>query len=176
MKGIVFTEFLDMVENVFSADMVAEIIAETRPKSGGAYLAKGHYHHREMVDMVIALSRVTEQPVESLLYAFGQYLFGRFATLCPVYFEDAEDPLDFLQRIEDVILVNVEESHHDAEQVRFAFTRPDEGTLELEYMSPRGMGDLAHGLIDGCIAHFEQPVTVARRELANGTEEFVIRR
>ena len=54
MKGIVFTEFLDMVENVFSADMVAEIIAETKPRSGGAYLAKGHYHHREMVDMVVA--------------------------------------------------------------------------------------------------------------------------
>lgn len=176
MKGIVFTEFLDMVETVFSADMVDELIAATRPRSGGAYLPSSHYDHREIVDMVVTLSRITEQPVESLLYAFGQHLFGRFATRCPTYFEGTEDPLDFLQRIEHVIHSNARTNHPDADEVRFAFRRQDASTLELEYLAPRGMGDLAHGLLDGCIEHFEQPVTVARRELANGTEEFVLRR
>ena len=45
MKGIVFTEFLEMVEDKFSADMVDDIIDDCDLASGGAYTAVGTYPH-----------------------------------------------------------------------------------------------------------------------------------
>jgi len=36
MKGIVFSEFISMVETVFSEDMVDDLIDATNPASGGS--------------------------------------------------------------------------------------------------------------------------------------------
>ena len=54
MKGMVFTEFLEMVESTFSADMVDDIIDDSAPPSGGAYTSVGTYDHQELVGMVTA--------------------------------------------------------------------------------------------------------------------------
>jgi predicted homoserine dehydrogenase-like protein len=63
MKGIVFTEFLDMVETTISADAVDDVIEAAGVPSGGAYTAVGTYDHKEMVSLVGALSEVSGHPV-----------------------------------------------------------------------------------------------------------------
>lgn len=79
MKGMVFTEFLEMVEAKFSADMVDDIIDDANPASGGAYTSVGTYSHEELVDMVVALSNRTQIPVPVLVRTFGEHVFGVFA-------------------------------------------------------------------------------------------------
>ena len=82
MKGVVFTEFLGMVEQQFSADMADDIIDDADLPHGGAYTAVGTYPFDEMVALIVALSRRSGIEVPVLIHAFGQYLFGRF--LCAV--------------------------------------------------------------------------------------------
>jgi len=41
MKGIVFTEFLDLVEEKFGMEMVDKIITQSELESEGAYTAVG---------------------------------------------------------------------------------------------------------------------------------------
>jgi hypothetical protein len=48
MKGVVFTEFLEMVEDRFSPDMADRIIEGAGLASGGVYTTVGTYDHREM--------------------------------------------------------------------------------------------------------------------------------
>ena len=43
----------------------------------------------------------------------------------------------------------------------------DDQHLTLIYKSDRGMADLAHGLIVGCINHFAEAITVEPRDLAD---------
>ena len=45
MKGVIFTEFLEMVESHFSPEMADRIITAARLPSGGAYTAVGTYDH-----------------------------------------------------------------------------------------------------------------------------------
>ena len=71
MKGVVFTEFLDMVEQRFSADMVDDIIDDAQLPHGGAYTAVGTYPHGEMVAMVVALSQRSGVAVPDLIRTFG---------------------------------------------------------------------------------------------------------
>ena len=89
MKGVVFTEFLDMVEQRFSPDMVDDIIEDANLPSGGAYTAVGTYPHDEMVALVVALSARSGAAVPDLLRAFGEYLFGRFVQGYPGHFSAA---------------------------------------------------------------------------------------
>ncbi len=56
MKGIVFSEFIDMVDEKFSMEMSERLIDEVKPPSGGAYTTVGTYDAQEMVDLVLKLS------------------------------------------------------------------------------------------------------------------------
>ncbi|MEZ5646848.1 MAG: heme NO-binding domain-containing protein [Burkholderiaceae bacterium] len=165
MKGVVFTQFLAMVEQAFSADMVDDIIDDAHLPSGGAYTAVGTYPHEEMVAMVAALSQRTGLPVPELVRAFGQHLFGRFVQAYPSFFDGVSDTFQFLSGIEHIIHAEVLKLYPDAELPRFEVEHHDPQRLSLLYQSPRHFEDLAEGLMQGCIAHFGEPIRL-RRETA----------
>ena len=50
MKGLVFVEFVEFVEQEYSLEMVDRIIDNSALASGGAYTSVGVYDHREMFD------------------------------------------------------------------------------------------------------------------------------
>jgi len=62
MKGIIFREFIDMVEAQFSPQMVDDIIQASTLASGGAYTSVGTYPHDEMFQLVEQLSIRSEIP------------------------------------------------------------------------------------------------------------------
>ncbi|HMN94627.1 MAG TPA: heme NO-binding domain-containing protein [Hydrogenophaga sp.] len=167
MKGVVFTEFLGMVEEAFSAEMVDDIIDDADPPSGGAYTAVGTYPHDEMVAMVVALSRRTGIAVPDLVRAFGKHLFGRFVQAYPSFFDGVDSTFQFLSGIEDIIHAEVLKLYPDAELPRFDIEHHDPRRLTLLYRSPRHFEDLAEGLMLGCIDHFKERI-VLRREASSG--------
>ena len=174
MKGMVFTEFLEMVEAKFSADMVDDIIADSDLPHGGAYTAVGTYDHGELVKMVSALSQRTEIPAPALVQVFGEHLFGRFHVLYPGFFAGISSALDFLEGIETVIHTEVRKLYPDAQLPQFDCTRSADG-LQMRYSSPRHFGDLAEGLIKGAVAHFGGGVEVERRAQPTGDIVFDMR-
>ena len=167
MKGIVFCEFVEMMEAEFSAEMADEIISSTELESGGAYTAVGTYDHNEMLALVTQLSEKTGAPVPDLVTAFGRYLFGRFVELYPAFFEGVDGAFSFLDRIEEHVHVEVRKLYPDAELPTFATSRPNDDTMVMVYQSTRPFADLARGLIEGCIAHYGEPVDVHMEDLSD---------
>ncbi|CAN7553117.1 heme NO-binding domain-containing protein [Pseudoduganella sp. LjRoot289] len=166
MKGVVFTEFMELVEARMGLDMLDRIITEADLPNDGAYTAVGTYDHAELVRLVMALSNATGMAVPALVHLFGQHLFQRFSVAYPALFADAGNVFDFLSRIDKVIHVEVRKLYPDAELPSLPCERPAPGELVLLYSSPRGFADLAAGLIDGCIAHFGETIAVTRTDLA----------
>jgi hypothetical protein len=167
MKGIVFCEFVEMMEAEFTADMADEIISSTELESGGAYTTVGTYDHHEMLALVTQLSEKTGAPVPDLVRAFGRYLFGRFVELYPTFFEGVDGAFSFLDRIEEHVHVEVRKLYPDAELPTFATSRPNDVTMIMVYQSKRPFADLAHGLIEGCITHYGEPINVESEDLSN---------
>ena len=99
MKGLIFTEFLEMVEDGMGYDTVDQLITESNLPSGGAYTAIGTYDHSEMVTLVMGLSKKTSIPVPDVLHAFGQYLFGTFQKSYSTFLDAAPDAFTFLESI-----------------------------------------------------------------------------
>lgn len=163
MKGVVFTEFNEMVEEKFGVVTADAILENTA--SGGCYTAVADYDYRELLGMVLDLSKRTEIPADTLVEAFGHHLFGRFEALYPVFFEGATDPLDFLEQIESHIHKEVRKLYPTAGLPQFD-TERDGNELRMVYQSPRCLGALAKGLIQGCLDRFESVGTIAK-ELLN---------
>ena len=115
MKGVVFTEFLEMVEAKWSLEMVDQLIERAKPPSGGVYTAVGTYAPAEMVALVSALSEATDMPIPDLLKAFGGHLFGTFARNYPQFLEGRDTSFAFLESVESVIHVEVRKLYPDAE-------------------------------------------------------------
>ncbi|MDQ5769257.1 heme NO-binding domain-containing protein [Thiothrix subterranea] len=155
MKGLVFTEFLDMVEQQFSANMVDDIIEASDLPSGGAYTAVGTYSHSEIVTLVQQLAIRTGIAVPELIKAFGHYFFGRFVALYPSFFTAAPDVFDFLDSIENHVHVEVLKLYPDAQLPTFETQREGSDKLIMIYRSKHPFATLAAGLIEGCLAHYQ---------------------
>lgn len=168
MKGIVFTEFVEMVEKKFGLAVADRMIVESQVPSGGAYTSVGTYDHAELLTMVDRLSTITSLPADELVRTFGQSLFERFAALYPAFFVGVASAFDFLALVEMYIHPEVRKLYPDAELPTFEIRRPNAGSIEMIYRSSRHFGDLAEGLIRGCVTHFDENITLERH---NGRDE-----
>lgn len=165
MKGIVFTEFMEMVEERFGLQTLDRIILQTQLDNEGAYTSVGTYDHQELVQLVGALSEATGVPVPELIKAFGQHLFGRFSLAYPKLFEGVDSAFAFLRSIELYIHVEVRKLYPDAELPSFTYESQGPDQLVMLYQSRRPFADLAEGLILGCIAHYGEAIDLQREDL-----------
>ena len=161
MKGIVFTEFLELVENEFGLDVVQQIIDECELDSEGVYTSVGTYSHKDMFKMVAKLSEIKRLPVPALLTVFGEYFFTTLKTKYPMFMEKP-NLFSFLNSIDQYIHPEVLKLYPDAELPRFEAEMKDENEMVLNYYSSRKMSDLAIGLIKGAATHFEENVDVVK--------------
>ena len=168
MKGLVFAEFIEMVENKFSPEIANQIIEASSLESGGVYTATGTYDHNELLQLVGQLSSTTGVSVSDLVRTFGSYLFGRIAVTYPHYFDGINSAFDFMKKLDDYIHVEVKKLYPDAELPRFSFEQPNPNSLVLSYSSTRPFADLAEGMIRGCIEHFKENIEIQKKEDTSG--------
>ncbi len=174
MKGIIFTEFLEMVEDKFSPEMADKIIdASKNLSTDGAYTSVGTYHHSELIELVSHLSDETELDIPLLVKTFGTYLFGRFVVLYPDFFEENQNTFGFLDLIENHVHVEVKKLYPDAELPTFETRMVDENQLEMIYQSKRPFAPVAEGLILGCIEHYKENIDLTTEDLSDGENKHV---
>ncbi len=165
MKGIIFSEFLEMVDEKFGAEITEEMISLSNLPSGGAYTSVGTYDHSEIIELVNNLSKLTNLDAKSLIIDFGKYLVKRFQILFPKYFENIDDAVQFLEQVNDYIHVEVKKLYDDTELPQISTQRTLDGGLILNYKSARGMGDLAQGMIESTIEIFGSKYICTREDL-----------
>ena len=166
MKGIVFTEFIELVEERFSISVAERLLETSDLPSGGVYTSVGTYGSAEMVTLVTGLSALTRVPVPDLLREFGRHMFGRFLEKFPSFFEGIDSAPDFLEQVDGFVHVEVRKLYPDAELPGFTCERPSPEILHMTYRSSRQLSDLAEGLIRACYAHYGQEVALARGNVA----------
>jgi hypothetical protein len=168
MKGMVFTEFLEMVEEKFSPEMAERIIESSELKSSGVYTTVGTYDHHEMITLVISLSRETGIAAPDLIRTFGEHLFKRFHHMFPNYFEGVPSAFDFLRRVNDYVHIEVRKLYPEAELPTFTCETPRPDQLSITYRSTRPFAALAEGLIRGCTAYYGEPIEIGVEDLSKG--------
>ncbi|MEM0983298.1 MAG: heme NO-binding domain-containing protein [Planctomycetota bacterium] len=169
MKGVIFTELMEMIESKFGFDVVDRIIDEADLESGGVYTATGTYSHLEAVQIVMALSNISGISPGDLQLVFGEHLFGRLLERFPQCVGDEQDLFSFLESIEEHIHVQVLKLHPEAQLPSFECERSADGRmLSMTYSSARHFDAIAEGLIRGAAAHFVTPVSIESEPVPGG--------
>jgi len=171
MKGIIFTEFLELVESKFGLETVDTIIESADLPSQGVYTSVGTYDFNEMVSLITELGAVTDIELGELIYTFGHYLFASLGNAHPEVIQSYNSPLSLLYSIEDHIHVHVQKLYPDAELPTFKILEKTDTSLTMVYSSTRGLYRLAHGLIEKTFEHFNETAVVSYELLKeDGTE------
>ncbi len=178
MKGIVFTEFLDMVEQKFGYEVVDQIIEESKLDSNGIYTAVGTYPHSEVVTLLMNLSDKVNIDPGALLKEFGKYLFDTFLASYPQFFAAVDNAFSFLHSIDNHIHVEVLKLYPDATLPKFISHETEDGAMIMTYMSERKMAALAEGLIEKSLAYYKEECTIQTENLKEDGSEvrFTIKR
>lgn len=155
MKGVIFTELFNVVEQSQGVNFLDDLIDVCDLPSCGAYTSVGTYDFAEMQTLVAELSKRTQMPATALLEHFGLHLFKRFHALYPNLFACHDCPMQFLTQVEAVIHKEVLKLYPEAELPSFTTLDHTPNSLTLLYESSRGLAPLALGLIHGCLVHFK---------------------
>jgi hypothetical protein len=176
MKGLVFTEFLEMVDARFSLEMGERILEMSALPSGGIYTSVGTYDFQEMAALVGNLSNVTGIAIPTLLQEFGRHLFSRFLKSFPEFFEGVGSALEFLSRIDGYVHMEVRKLYPDAELPTFVCEQDGPDRLVMTYRSNRNVPDLAEGLIRASLEYYGKPFGLARESFGGDppTTRFVL--
>lgn len=177
MKGVIFTEFMEMVEDRFSVDVAEQIIENANLPSKGEYTSLGTYSHEEVLSLVTHLSQQSGTEEGELVMVFGEYLFGRFAEIHADFLVGVPTSFDFISKVEEFIHIEVQKLYPDAHPPRLSCKRLADNKMELHYRSHRPFAVLAEGLINGCAAHFNETLTIDRQDLPGvgpGTEAMFV--
>lgn len=170
MKGLIFTTFLEMVEEKYGFEIADEIITASDLDSKGIYTAVGTYDHKELFVLIKKLSGVSGEAQNVILKKYGEFAFTKFAIKYSYLLKDVNDLFTFLESIDNYIHVEVLKLYPDAELPKFETARVSSDKLILKYISKRKMSDFAEGLLIGSINHFAPKTTLTKEILADGEE------
>jgi len=165
MKGIIFTEFIEMVEQQFGLTVVDEMLQNSNSATSGAYTAVGTYPHGELVNMVLYLNQKTNISVPDLLKTYGRYLFTQLAKNYPSLLKNIATAFDLIEHLESVIHVEVKKLYPDSNPPFFITESRTDQQLIVTYESKRSMSDVAEGLIYGCGDFFKESYTIKQEPL-----------
>jgi len=176
MKGIVFTEFLDLVEAKFGLEMVDSIIESSQLESKGIYTSVGTYEFSEMLQLLKHLSTNTNISIDNLLLVYGEHFFSVLETSYPGLLTTYKDPIDMLSSIENHIHVEVRKIYPDAELPTFKTIEKTDTSLIMIYKSSRAMHHFGLGLMNKTFEHFNSTAKIVLEKIKeDGTEvKFII--
>ncbi len=171
MKGIVFTEFLELVEDKFGLEMVDKIITESNLESEGAYTTVGTYKFSEMLQLLEHLSTNTGIAIDDMLLVYAEHFFSVLEDNYPGLLATYKDPIEMLSSIEDHIHVEVRKIYPDAELPTFEVIKKTRTSLTMIYKSSRAMHHFGLGLMNKTFEYFNSTATIVLEKLKeDGTE------
>lgn len=154
MKGIVFTEFLEMVEKEFGLEILDDIILKSELPSQGIYTSVGTYDFMEMQNLINNLSKTTGIPANELIYTYGKFFFNVLTSHHNDIFNLYSSPLEMLASIENHIHVQVKKIYADAELPTFEIIAHHKNYLEMIYFSERSMYMFAKALMEKTFEYY----------------------
>lgn len=176
MKGIIFSEFLNLVEAKFGLETVDEIIEKSDLESEGIYTSIGTYSFSEMLQLLNHLSTKTNISIDDLLLVYSEHFFSVIEDSYPGLLASYKDPIEMISSIENHIHVEVRKIYPDAELPTFIVKEKNKDSLIMIYKSSRAMHHFGLGLMNKTFEYFNSKASIVLEKIKeNGTEvRFII--
>lgn len=169
MKGMIFTGFLAFIEQKYGPDFLEEMLEAVPLSTGGAYTNIGNYSHVELLDMLQFVKAERSVELNAFVHEFGCALFAHLVESFPSMMERYSDSFQLIHELDQTIHKNVVKLYPEAEVPQMDARISDDGAiLTLQYHSSRPFMYVALGLMDGCINHFGDSISIEMLDQSNG--------
>jgi hypothetical protein len=159
MKGAVFTEFIEFVEETYGFD-TSDKMLEPEDGNDKIYTQAGNYPFEELVALVISVHETEGVELEEILFKFGRYLFGKLVRMAPFLISGSNSTIEAISKVDTYIHIEVKKLYPEAELPKFHVIKMEENYLEIEYQSEKRLEILAKGLMMGAGDHFNENIEV----------------
>ncbi len=160
MKGIFFTEFLEMTEKDFGLDITEKIISELGVGNSGVYEPEIGYPCAQFVELCGLLGFEIGNSPSDVAKNFGEYLFSRLVILFRPSFAGNSNIFEFLDQVDEFIHKKMQDSFPALEIPKFRAVKINESTFQITYQTEKILIDLAIGLLMGCQRFFNEELTL----------------
>lgn len=160
MKGMVFTELVEFVEEKFGFEVADSMIEASLLPTKGAYTQAANYSFEELLAIIIKLSEITGIEVNTLIETYARHLFGRIVTLYPPMMQNFDSALSFIAQVDTFIHPQVKKLYPDAELPRFEQISLNDSELVIDYISSKPLIPMAVGLMYGSADYFHQDIAI----------------
>ena len=158
MKGIIFSEFLELVEDTFGLEICQEMLDQNNDE--GAYTSVGTYDHKDLVKLIISLSKLTGISIEDLQEVYGKSVFLTLFDSMPGLKGKSSSTFEFIKQVENYIHIEVKKLYSDANPPQFTFISSTESEMVMDYISARCFSHVCFGLIQGCAEFFNEKIDI----------------
>ncbi len=160
MKGIVFTELVEFVEDQFGYEIADEMLEASMLQHKGAYTQGGNYPYEELVSITTRLSELVDLSVETLIEGYARQLFSRIVMLYPKITDGFRSVLEFISVVDTFIHPEVKKLYPEAELPTFHLVSLEKNRLVIDYYSTKPLYPMAVGLMLGASDYFKQTIEV----------------
>jgi len=158
MKGIIFSEFIELVETTFGLEVCQDMLDTNDDE--GIYTSTGTYDHLNLVKLIITLSKLTNISVESLQTIYGKSAFISLLNSMPSLKLESKSTFEFITQVEEYIHVEVKKLYPEAKPPKFDLISISEYEMTLDYISARCLSYVCFGLIKGCAEYFNEKINI----------------
>ena len=163
MRGVVFTELIEFVEEKLGFEIADKMLSDAKLSHGGIFTQGGNYPFEEMVQLLTALSKLTGKHPNELLEIFGEHLFHVLVKIYSKDIKENQNSLDFIDSVEEYVHVEVKKLYPDAELPTFTTKSKSENKLVIIYQSEKRLDAFAFGLIKSCGNYFGDTLNITTK-------------
>ena len=176
MKGIIFTELIEMVEEGHGLEVADKLLSHPKLSSAGVYIATGTYPVADLEILLGTLQETLGADRDTLLKVFSGHLFQTFEKKYASLLDGYTDTFGLLKMIEGHIHVEVKKLYPDAELPEFEVERESANELVMIYKSSRHMEALAEGLMEAAAKHFDETFGIQKEKISDEIWRFTLTR
>lgn len=162
MKGILFTEFQELIETAFGLDVLDQVLEKAEPKlsTGGAYTSVGTYPHTELLTLLDALVSLVDAPLGDMLQAYAHRLIASFESSYPDFFSAHDELFSFLLNVEGQMHAGVRKLYPEANPPTLEVEAMTGEMLKLNYNSHRPLSVVVEPLVQAAADRYNCPIQI----------------
>lgn len=159
MHGIIFAELRKYVETKVGPGSWPALLKEAN-QAGRMYLATQEYPDADLVQLVVAATRITGTDATAILEDFGEFIAPDLVKMFAMSIKPEWRTLDLLEHTEETIHKAVRLRNPGARPPELVATRKGPGEVVIEYSSPRKLCSVAKGIVRGVAKHYRETVVI----------------
>lgn len=167
MKGVVFTELIEMIEDLMGLAFTNRVIEDARLENEGAFTAIGTYPSQDLLKLFESLGKHAENPQDKIIKGYGECLFHRLSMSFQNELAAHPGAFSFLLQLGDIIKRETLKLYPDAKIPEIHARLISPHSLEFRYTSSRKLVDLVEGFICGCVGYFNENISITRGNLSS---------